>query len=158
MRTAPDSRGWWWSSITILGIALAVMAIFALIKPDTPTAVRKIAMTPLSEMPDFVPQASEPAQQAYRFAAANPDLIEHFPCYCGCVYLGHTSNLDCYIKAVKADGSIVFDEHAAYCKICVDITGDVMKQWAEGRTIDAIHDRIVASYGQFGPSTEDPIQ
>ncbi len=51
-------------------------------------------------------------KEAYRFAIANPDVLDAFPCYCGCGQMGHESNLDCYIKEVRADGSLVFENHA----------------------------------------------
>jgi hypothetical protein len=35
------------------------------------------------------------------------------PCYCGCgKNAGHRSNRDCYIKSVRADGSVIFDSMA----------------------------------------------
>ena len=51
-------------------------------------------------------------KEAFQFAIANPDILSQIPCYCGCGGIGHMSNLDCYIKEVNPDGSIVFDYHA----------------------------------------------
>jgi hypothetical protein len=48
-------------------------------------------------------------REAYRFAVANRETLRWIPCFCGCGSEGHTSNADCYVKAVKPDGSIVFD-------------------------------------------------
>ncbi len=75
---------------------------------------REIVLAPLAQMPDFVQSAPANVQEAYRFAVANPDILEKMPCYCGCGGVGHTSNLDCYVKAYQADGSVAeFDNHAA---------------------------------------------
>jgi hypothetical protein len=75
---------------------------------------REIKLAPLADMPDFVQQAPPNVQEAYRFAVANPDILTKMPCYCGCGGVGHTSNLDCYVKAFNADGSVAeFDNHAA---------------------------------------------
>jgi hypothetical protein len=54
-------------------------------------------------------QAAPEVQEAYRFAVANPDVLQYMPCYCGCVNQGHTSNKDCYIDAIRADGLVVLD-------------------------------------------------
>lgn len=75
---------------------------------------REIELAPLSQMPDFVRTAPVNVQEAYRFAVANPELVDQMPCYCGCGGVGHTSNLDCYVKAFNPDGSVAeFDNHAA---------------------------------------------
>jgi hypothetical protein len=76
------------------------------------TAQVKLALAPESALPDFVQDAPPQVKEAYRFAIANPDVLEAFPCYCGCGAVGHMNNLDCYIKQVEPDGSIQFDNHA----------------------------------------------
>ena len=111
----------------------------------------------MADMPQFVHDARPEAQHAYRFAAANPDLVRHFPCYCGCVYMGHENNLDCYIQEINEDGRAIFDEHAAACGICVEITTDMMTLWGQGQAIDDIYTTIVDTYSQRGPSTEDDV-
>lgn len=77
-------------------------------------AARDITLAPQAQMPDFVQTAPPNVQEAYRFAAANPDILKQMPCYCGCGGVGHTSNIDCYVKVFKADGSVAeWDNHAA---------------------------------------------
>ena len=74
-----------------------------------------LKLAPESDMPDFVLDAPPEAQEAYRFAAANPKALEHIPCYCGCNSLGHMNNAECYAKTFNADGTVAeFDNHAAY--------------------------------------------
>ena len=52
---------------------------------------------------------------AYRFAAANPEILKYIPCYCGCGEMGHGSNLDCYVDLFRPDGRAVsYENHAAY--------------------------------------------
>ena len=65
-----------------------------------------------SALPDFVRGAPPQVREAYRFAIANRKLLSAFPCYCGCGSVGHKSNLDCYIRNVRPDGTIEFDNHA----------------------------------------------
>jgi predicted small secreted protein len=69
-------------------------------------------LAPESALPGFARDAPPQVKEAYRFAIANPDALKQYPCYCGCDAVGHKSNLDCYVKEVRPDGSIVFDEHA----------------------------------------------
>ncbi len=107
-------------------------------------------------LPDAVKSASQTVQEAYRFAAANPEVLEQYPCYCGCSNIGHQSNRDCYIDSIAADGSITFDNHANGCTICVDITQDVMRLMREGKDAATIRNYIDATYSPFGPGTDTP--
>src|SRR5512139_3923195 len=76
-------------------------------------------MAPLSMMPDDVKSAPLVTQQAYQFAVANPGVMQHIPCYCGCGNMGHTSNYSCYVESVDANNAVKFDLHAIGCSICV---------------------------------------
>jgi hypothetical protein len=66
--------------------------------------------------------------------------------------MGHTSNYSCYIAGENPDGSLVFDEHALGCSICVDITQDAMRLQKEGKAVAEIRKYIDATYAQYGPS------
>lgn len=57
--------------------------------------------------PPIFYQASPEAQEAYRYAVAHPEILQYFPCYCGCGELGHRSVLDCSIEEFRPDGSVV---------------------------------------------------
>ena len=105
-------------------------------------------------MPDFVQQAGPLVEEAYLFASNNPTVLETVPCFCGCNVLGHKNNLDCYIKSVGKDGAFTYDNHAAYCSICVKITEDVARLSQEGKSSRDIRNYIDAQYSSFGPSTK----
>jgi hypothetical protein len=78
-----------------------------------PAASQPFELAPESALPDFVRNAPPQVREAYRFAIANPEVVQKYPCYCGCGAAGHRSNLDCYIKERHSDGStIVLDNHA----------------------------------------------
>jgi hypothetical protein len=63
--------------------------------------------------PDFVLNAGDDVRRLYEFQVVNGDLMRYMPCFCGCSSSGgHRNNRDCYIKAVNADGSVVFDAMA----------------------------------------------
>ncbi len=109
-------------------------------------------MMPLNQMPDDVQSAPVSVQQAYQFAAANPDTMKQIPCYCGCGAMGHTSNYSCYVQNMDANGTITFDNHALGCSICVDITQDVMRLQREGKSTQDIRAYVDSTYSQYGPS------
>ncbi len=54
-------------------------------------------------------EASPEAQEAYRYAVQHPEVLQYFPCYCGCGEWGHRSVLDCSIREFRADGSVVLN-------------------------------------------------
>ncbi len=114
-------------------------------------------LAPESELPAFLSEAPARFKQAYQFAMANPHDLETIPCYCGCNAMGHTSNLSCYIKDIDTNGTIVFDDHARGCGICVDITQDVMMLKGQGKLPSAIRTYIDDKYSKFGPGTDTPL-
>lgn len=111
-----------------------------------------LKMADLHAMPAEVQGAPVAVQDAYRFAAANPEILQALPCYCGCGPMGHTSNYDCYIAGQDAAGQLSFDGHALGCSICVDITQDAMRLLREGKSVPEIKDYVDATYSRYGPS------
>jgi len=109
-------------------------------------------MMSMDQMPADVQSAPVVVQQAYQFAAANPDVMQHIPCYCGCGEMGHTSNYDCYVSNMNDNGKIIFDDHALGCSICVDITQDAMRLLKEGKTVPEIKTYVDATYSKYGTS------
>lgn len=113
---------------------------------------------PLNELPDEVRQAPVSVQAAYQFAISNPDELKAVPCFCGCGAAGHTSNYNCFIKEVQADGEITYDWHALGCSMCVEIARDVMRMTKDGKPIGEIQAAIDQTYSQYGPSNMVPAQ
>ncbi|MBM4427887.1 MAG: hypothetical protein FJ031_11710 [Chloroflexi bacterium] len=111
-----------------------------------------LAMLPLDQMPMDIQNAPVAVQEAYRFNTANPDIMQDIPCYCGCGGIDHTSNYDCYVSAVDANGKITFDNHALGCSICVDITQDVMRMLNDGKSPQDARAYVDATYSKYGPS------
>ncbi len=109
-------------------------------------------MMPMDQMPAEVQSAPATVQQAYQFAAANPDVMKNIPCYCGCGNIGHTSNYSCYVSNVDNKGKFTFDHHALGCSICVDITQDVMRLLREGKSPQEARAYVDATYSKYGPS------
>jgi hypothetical protein len=116
------------------------------------SAQDNLNMESLDGMPAEVKSAPVMVQQAYQFAAANSDVMQHVPCYCGCGAMGHTSNYSCYVSGVDLQGIVTYDTHALGCSICVDITQDTMRLLQSGKTVPEIKTYIDATYSQYGSS------
>ena len=132
--------------VLVIGIPVFISGCYA------PGSQHNHEMAGHNVLSNAVRQADATTQDAYRFAIANPESLANVPCYCGCGYLGHVNNLDCYIVADQESEDIVFDHHALDCRICVDITQDVMRYLDQGRSNDEIYILIEETYSTFGPS------
>ena len=115
-------------------------------------SVAGLAMVSIAGMPDNVKSAPTTVQQAYQFAAANPDVMKQIPCYCGCGSIGHTSNYSCYVQSVDDKGTVTYDTHALGCSICVDITQDTMRLLKQGKTVPVIKSYVDQAYLKYGAS------
>ena len=112
----------------------------------------EVKMASLEGMPAEVHNAPKVVQEAYQFAVANPDMMTHIPCYCGCGDMGHTSNYACYVSGQGPDGELQYDSHALGCSICVDITQDSMRLFEQGKSLSEIRSYIDSTYAKYGPS------
>lgn len=110
-------------------------------------------MAALQDMPKEVQRSGQRLQEAYQFAVANQQVADEIPCYCGCAGMGHTSSYDCYVAGVDETGAMLFDEHAQFCSICIDITHDTMNMLDEGKSTAEIFAQIELDYGRYGPPT-----
>jgi Protein of unknown function with PCYCGC motif len=143
----PNTRKLFLISIVLILLSTALSAC-----STSSSSEIHLAMMPLDQMPAEVQSAPITVQAAYSFNAANPDIMEDIPCYCGCGDIGHTSNYDCYVSAVDAGGNITFENHALGCSICVDITQDVMRMLRDGKSPGDARAYIDATYSKYGPS------
>jgi hypothetical protein len=96
-------------------------------------------------------------RDGYEYALARPDVLKYLPCYCGCgLTEGHTSNLDCFIRGVEADGTVRFDEHGSFCDICLQIARDARRLLGEGKTLAQVRAFIDRVHSEKGPGTDTP--
>lgn len=137
--------------ITLILLLAAALTTGCESAPAAPLS-HDLAMADMAGMPMDVQAAPATVQQAYQFAAANPEVLQHLPCYCGCGKMGHKSNYDCYVAGQNADGTLQFDTHALGCGICVDITQDAMRLLREGKTVPEIKTYVDGAYARYGPS------
>ena len=133
--------------------AMLVVSSFAISACATPQHEEMaITMAGMDTMPMQVQRQSHRVSQAYRFAAANAEILQHMPCYCGCGPIGHKNNYDCYVAGIDPAGVVVFDPHALGCQICVDITQDAMRFTREGRSLLSLQQHVDRSYSRYGPT------
>jgi hypothetical protein len=139
--------------IFVLSLASGLLTSCGTSAASTTTSTdHELKMAPMSEMPAEVQSAPAVTLQAYQFAVANPNVMQHIPCYCGCGAMGHTSNYSCYVERVDAAGNVKFDSHALGCSICVDITQDAMRMSKQGKSPQDIKAYVDKTYSQYGPS------
>ena len=145
--------------LILLSVLLPIVSVLSGCSTNpAATSSSQVGMAPMSDMPAEVQKASVSVSDAYRFAVANPDALKNVPCYCGCGKVGHTSNYSCYVKEIKPNGDVVFDQHALGCGICVDIAQDVMKMTRDGKSPKEIRTAIDTTFAQYGPSNMAPVQ
>jgi len=125
--------------------------------PSTSANTQNAALPPIDVQAEMA-KAPANVQAAYQFAITNPDALKNVPCYCGCGAVGHTSNYSCYVKEVKPSGEVVYDPHALYCYLCVQINEDTQKMTKEGKTLTEIRAAIDATYSQYGKSNMPPVK
>jgi hypothetical protein len=136
----------------VLFLSLIVILLSTAISACSVSGKTHLSMMPLDKMSAEVQAASMTVQKAYRFAAANPDIMKSIPCYCGCDSLGHTSNYDCYVSSVDENGWITFENHGLACSTCVDITQDVKQLLRDGKSPQEARAYVDATYGQLASS------
>lgn len=117
----------------------------------------QVVLADESLMPDRVMEQAVDVQEAYRFALAMPEHLEDVPCYCGCVGIGHRNNADCYFKPGSTLEAPIFDEHALFCVVCVDITQVVMDMVDSSASPIVIRSMVESRFGEMGPSTDEPM-
>lgn len=76
---------------------------------DLPGGAALIAWPAKGIWPEQLLTLPETTQQMYRDVAANRELLQYIPCYCGCYAYGHTCVFDCYVAEERPDGSILLD-------------------------------------------------
>lgn len=116
---------------------------------DMPMAGASVAWT---GRPAYV-RANAATEEAYAFAIQHPQIVGWMPCFCGCEAMDHGSNLDCYFKPGQPGDKPVFEEHASFCDICVDITLKTKQLDAQGKSLREIRQIIDQTFGGSAPGT-----
>ena len=97
---------------------------------------------PLPKIDDPVASARV-TRNAYRFIAAHPEISRYMPCFCTCGKKeGHASLEDCYIKSRQDKPSVIWNEHAGECYICVKVATEARHLFGKGKDVQTIRDEI----------------
>jgi hypothetical protein len=110
-----------WVVLSLLGLVAAGLGVALLTSSDDgfvpstnpPRAPGdRYETVAADQLPSFA-TGNPKVEDAYRFAAAHPDVLQYIPCFCGCGNIGHRHNGDCYVQDRLEDGRITFTSHAA---------------------------------------------
>ncbi|MGG0655234.1 PCYCGC motif-containing (lipo)protein [Rummeliibacillus pycnus] len=112
-----------------------------------------------NKLPSFLDNQSEDLKLVYTAAGQATEVLKWMPCYCGCAEsANHKSNLNCFIKKVKDDGSVVWDDHGTRCIVCVEIAVKSIKQAQEGASLKEIRKQIDNDYKEgYAKPTSTPM-
>jgi hypothetical protein len=115
-------KRYWWVNLVLAGLVAAGLGTALILSGDGGSSGLSSQITSsgdrfetvaAGEMPSFARRPSSKIREAYRYAAAHPDVLQYIPCTCGCRNTGHRHNGDCYVKERHEDGRITFTSHAA---------------------------------------------
>lgn len=100
--------------------------------------------------PSYVSQGGPEIREAYAFVLQRGSALTWMPCYCGCIGMGHGSNLDCFLLPRSKGEAIIFDEHASFCDICIGTALMTKRMLAAGSSLAQIRDAVDAEFGAGG--------
>ncbi|WP_429902800.1 PCYCGC motif-containing (lipo)protein [Geobacillus stearothermophilus] len=128
----------------------------------TKTATGDIRETTKSieHLPNFLSAFEEEMAVLYQQAAEHRELLENIPCYCGCGQsAGHKNNYDCFVYETKQDGSVVWDDHATKCGVCLEIAAESIAAYDQGKSIKDIRHMNDEKYkeGYAEPTPTKPL-
>ena len=114
-----------------------------------------LALAPVDQLREDIQGQYEHIRVPYQLALANPKILSQIPCYCGCRAV-HKNVRDCFVREVKADGTVVWDDMGLACKICQDIVQDTRQLVRRNKPLVEIRAAIDQKYSRFGPATDTP--
>lgn len=95
---------------SVLAAALVVMlAIAPLLAGCTAGASGASGGGRFASAPLILREAPATVHEAYEYALEYPEVLSKVACYCGCESAGHRNVRDCFVKEVRADGSVEWD-------------------------------------------------
>ena len=124
--------------------------------PASPVNVVKppsdAVLPPLPFIPNGMPRTTEVINEAYEFAARNPDILEFVPCFCGCESAGHQANAHCFVESRNSDGTVrAWENHGMGCAVCIDVARDSMQLHASGASVKDVRTSIESKYASRFP-------
>ncbi|MCP3775597.1 PCYCGC domain-containing protein [Paenibacillus sp. MZ04-78.2] len=125
----------------------------------TPSGDLQEKTASLTTLPSFLDKQPEQMKKVYMIAAQTKDLLRNIPCYCGCgENAGHQSNTNCFIKETASDGSVVWDDHATRCGVCLETAVKSAQLQQQGQSAKHIREQIDKQYQKgFAKPTPTPL-
>lgn len=113
----------------------------------------------VQELPSFLDNVDPTIKGVYQIAGLDQELLQWIPCYCGCAEeAGHLNNGDCFIKEIKSDGKVVWDDHGTRCGVCLETAFESAKLLKDGKTVTEIRTFIDDKYKSgYAKPTPTPI-
>ncbi|WP_236561215.1 PCYCGC domain-containing protein [Pontibacillus sp. HMF3514] len=112
-----------------------------------------------SVLPSFLDEKPEQMSVIYEAVVNHKEVVEQMPCYCGCgESVNHKSNYDCFVYDDTKTGSVVWDDHATKCGVCLETAVESINKYNEGKSIKEIRNMIDETYnnGDFAKPTPTP--
>ncbi|NSL51812.1 PCYCGC domain-containing protein [Calidifontibacillus erzurumensis] len=110
-------------------------------------------------LPTFLKDQREEIRLVYQAAGKSAELLQWIPCYCGCAEsAGHQSSMNCFVKNINEDGSVVWDDHGTRCGICLQIAAESIAMKQEGKSVKDIRYYIDEKYKEgYAKPTNTPM-
>lgn len=117
------------------------------------------ATASIYDLPAFLDGKDEMMRTIYLAAAASNELLEWIPCYCGCgESAGHQHNGHCFYNEVRADGTVVWDDHGTRCNNCLEIATYSIMMQIDGKSVLEIREWIDENYKEgYAKPTPTPM-
>lgn len=134
-------------------LAIIVAPLVALILSACLGDQADLKLAPIAQLREDLRQQPDIVRESYQLALANPEVFSKIPCYCGCGAI-HKNVKECFVKEVRPDGTVVWDEMGIGCRICQDIVQDVRRLTRARKSLAEIRAYIDQSYSRFGLPTD----
>jgi hypothetical protein len=112
-----------------------------------------------SDLPKFLMQKNSKIVDSYKAAVENLDVLQYIPCYCGCGdHAGHKNNAECFVKDIRPDGVVVWDDHGTRCDTCMNIALKSAEMKKQGKSVQEIRKFIDEKYKEgYAKPTQTPM-
>ncbi len=110
-------------------------------------------------LPSFLEEKPEQMSMIYEAVVNHKEVVDQMPCYCGCgESVNHKSNYDCFVYDGTKKGSVVWDDHATKCGVCLEIAVESINKYNQGQSIKEIRNKIDEKYnnGDYAEPTPTP--
>ncbi len=102
-------------------------------------------------LPQFLNDHHDNMKVLYSAVPDHQELLEQIPCYCGCgESVGHGHSYHCFVHENHENGSIIWDDHATRCQVCLDIAAESIVEYNEGKSIEEVRQLIEEKYEDQG--------